>query len=221
MAGNEIMVNQVNIENKQLARYTEQLFKIGLNVRNSYLKVASIIYQIDEKGLAIEQFGNLTEYGEKVLGLKKAQTYALKSVGERFVNPKTKQSILHHTDKDFSVSQLQALLPVKEDEVIYEWSEKEIVNPDMTVSEIKQIVKDYKNPKSESDEETDEIPADVKESDDSFNFKDADVVFSIEIWCDGNSYNFMQGWQENGTTKYEKIDFDSAVKLLKEYNLGK
>lgn len=223
MASNEIMVNQVNIENKQLARYTEQLFNIGLNVRKSYLKVANIIHQIDEKGLAIEQFGNLTEYGEQVLGLKKAQTYALKNVGERFVNSKTKQSTLYHEDKDFSVTQLQALLPVKDDEVLYDWSEKKVINPDMTVNEIKQVVKDYKNPKSESEtnEETEEITADVKESDETFNFKDADVVFSIEIWCDGNGYELMQGWQENGTTKYEKIDFDSAVKLLKEYNLNK
>lgn len=223
MASNEIMVNQVNIENKQLAKYTEQLFNIGLNVRKSYLKVANIIHQIDEKGLAIEQFGNLTEYGEQVLGLKKAQIYALKNVGERFVNSKTKQSTLYHEDKDFSVTQLQALLPVKDDEVLYDWSEKKVINPDMTVSEIKQVVKDYKNPKSESEtnEETDEITADVKESDETFNFKDADVVFSIEVWCDGDGYEFMQGWQENGTTKYEKIDFDSAVKLLKEYNLNK
>lgn len=214
MASNEIMVNQVNIENKQLARYTEQLFNIGLNVRKSYLKIANIIHQIDEKGLAIEQFGNLTEYGEQVLGLKKAQTYALKNVGERFVNSKTKQSTLYHENKDFSVTQLQALLPIKDDEMLYEWSEKQVINPDMTVSEIKQVVKDYKNPKTES--ESNEEVEDSEEITVEAETKDNETpVFSVEVLNHDGRYVFMV--KANGTDFYQNVEFDTVVEMLQEF----
>lgn len=214
MTSNEIMVNQVNIENKQLARYTEQLFNIGLNVRKSYLKIANIIHQIDEKGLAIEQFGNLTEYGEQVLGLKKAQTYALKNVGERFVNSKTKQSTLYHENKDFSVTQLQALLPIKDDEMLYEWSEKQVINPDMTVSEIKQVVKDYKNPKIESEsneevEDSEEITVEAETKDNET------TVFAVEVLNYDGRYVFMV--KANGTDFYQNVEFDTVVKMLQEF----
>lgn len=146
MATQEITVHGMVIENKQLARLTDQLYRIGLNVKKSYLKVASIIHQIDEKGLAVEQFGGLTEYGEQVLGLKKAQTYALKSVGERFINTKTKESIFAREDSDYSVTQLQALLPIKDDELLQEWNASDIINPSMTVTAIKEVVKEYRKP---------------------------------------------------------------------------
>lgn len=214
MTSNEIMVNQVNIENKQLARYTEQLFNIGLNVRKSYLKIANIIHQIDEKGLAIEQFGNLTEYGEQVLGLKKAQTYALKNVGERFVNSKTKQSTLYHENKDFSVTQLQALLPIKDDEMLYEWSEKQVINPDMTVSEIKQVVKDYKNPKTESEsseeaEESEEIVVEAETNDNEA------PVFAVEVLNYNGRYVFMV--KAKDTDFYQNVEFDTVVEMLQEF----
>lgn len=214
MSNNEIMVNQVNIENKQLARYTEQLFNIGLNVRKSYLKIANIIHQIDEKGLAIEQFGNLTEYGEQVLGLKKAQTYALKNVGERFVNSKTKQSTLYHENKDFSVTQLQALLPIKDDEMLYEWSEKQVINPDMTVSEIKQVVKDYKNPKTES--ESNEEVEDSEEITVEAETKDNETpVFAVEVLNYDGRYVFMV--KAKGTDFYQNVEFNTVVEMLQEF----
>ncbi len=168
MTTQEITVHGMAIENKQLARLTDQLYRIGLNVKKSYLKVASIIHQIDEKGLAVEQFGGLTEYGEQVLGLKKAQTYALKSVGERFVNAKTKESIFAREDSDYSVTQLQALLPIKDDELLQEWNANDIINPSMTVTDIKEVVKEYRKPQlteGTDTEEADTEEADTKEAD--------------------------------------------------------
>lgn len=209
MTTQEIMVHGTTIENKQLARLTDQLYRIGLNVKKSYLKVASIIHQIDEKGLAVEQFGGLTEYGEQVLGLKKAQTYALKNVGERFVNAKTKESIFAREDSDYSVTQLQALLPIKDDELLQEWNANDVINPSMTVTDIKEVVKEYRKPQltegTESEEADTEEAAEVNEK--------ADTISIIIKKTGKDDYKFFIKDSE-GT---EEVDIDIVLAIIEAY----
>lgn len=185
----EIVKSNVQIENKQLARYTQSIFTTGATIKKSYLKIASIIATIDDKKLYESQFGNLESYGKEVLGLKKAQTYAIRNVGKLFVDPKTKESNLYHDDKDFSISQLQAMLPLKTHENAETLVGNGLITPDNTVKEIKETVKDFLNPRTEGEGEGDTANEDSQELVEAENA--FEVVGNIEILQDTKTANHV------------------------------
>ena len=141
----EIMTSKIAetpITNKKLKSYTEQIFKQGLSIKKSFARIAVILCKIDEcKCYEQDGFESVQDYAEKVLGWKKANTYAMLRVGRDYIDGKTYESILPHGETDYSTSQLQALLPLKSVETAMKLAEEETISPDMTVKEIKEVVK--------------------------------------------------------------------------------
>lgn len=141
----EIIRNEeIAISNTKLRKFTEDIFKQGLNIKKSLARVAVILVKIDEsKCYEQDGFESVQDYAARVLGWKQASTYAMLRVGRDYLDGKTYESVLPHGDTDYSTSQLQALLPLKSVEKAKELAEENIINPDMTVKAIKDVVKNY------------------------------------------------------------------------------
>jgi hypothetical protein len=140
------------INNKQLKKYTNQIFKMGMNIRNNMLGIAYVLAQIDESGCFVDDgFESVHEYAQKVCGIKRAQSYAMIKAGRNYIAPvegskvfKVASVLTHEPTKDYSLSQLQALLPLNDVELAKSWSYDGIIDSEMTVQQIKQIVSDYR-----------------------------------------------------------------------------
>ena len=149
---NEISVKEMpEIQNKELKKYTNRIQRLGMNIRSNMLAIAYTIAQIDASGCyADDGFESVHEYTAAVYGIKKAQSYAMLSVGRDYltqVNSKNfaVETILDHTSgKDYSLSQVQALLPLKDANKAVDLSVKGVISSDMTVKQIKDIVKEIR-----------------------------------------------------------------------------
>lgn len=165
---NEIVVKEMpEIQNKELKKYTNRIQRLGMNIRSNMLAIAYTIAQIDASGCyADDGFESVHEYTAAVCGIKRAQSYAMLSVGRDYltqVNSKSfaVETILDHTSgKDYSLSQVQALLPLKDANKAVELSVNGVISSDMSVKQIKDIVKEIrgvgKSEDGEDGEETEE-----------------------------------------------------------------
>lgn len=141
-----------SIQNKQLKKFTNQIFKMGMNIRNNMLGIAYTLAQIDESGCFFDDgFESVHEYAEKVCGIKRAQSYAMVKAGRNYIAPVTGSNafkvasvLSHEPTKDYSLSQIQALLPLNDVELAKSWSYDGVIDSEMTVQEIKQLVKAYR-----------------------------------------------------------------------------
>lgn len=143
-------------KNAKLRKYTEQIFKQGLNIKKAYACIAVTLAQIDDSQCyQVDGFKSADDYAEQILGIKYAQSRALIRVGRDYIDNKSLESVLNHPEgKDFTCTQIQALFPLKTVEAAQELAENEIITPDMTVAEIKEIVNAVKNgSKSEGESE--------------------------------------------------------------------
>lgn len=174
MAVDIIKANEVTITNRKLQNFTEQIYKQGLNIKKAFAKVAVILVKIDDcKCYEQDGFESVQDYALKVFGWKAATTYNMLRIGREYIDGKTLESVLPHEEgNDYSNSQLQALLPLKSVDTAKTLAEKDIISPDMTVKEIKDVVKNYKadNTKSSGksedtkDEENDSAESEMIEA---------------------------------------------------------
>lgn len=189
---NEMMkVNEVEITNTKLRNFTEQIHKQGQNIQKSFAKVAAILTKIDDsKCYEQDGFESVHDYTNKVFGWKKANSYAMLKVGREYIDGKTLESVLpHETGNDYSTSQLQALLPLKSVDTVKELAEREEISPAMSVREIKEVVKAYKNKDEIVDVEGEESEtADTPETLEAVAYT---VINSIELVSDADGKNYI------------------------------
>lgn len=214
MAVEIIKSNEVQISNTKLRNYTEQIFKQGLNIKKAFAKVATILVKIDDsKCFEADGFESVQDYALQVFGWKQATTYAMLRIGREYIDGKTLESVLpHETGNDYSNSQLQALLPLKSVETAKALAEKEIINPEMTVKEIKKIVKDYKagNSKSTGENEDTEIAENTDGNSDTIEVAAWTMIHSVEIlqMSDGNITFMLDG---------EEVEKGDILLMLDEF----
>ena len=150
--------NAIEFKNAKLRKYTNDIFKQGLNIKKAYARIAVTLSKIEESQCyQADGFESVHEYSEKVLGFKSSQSYALLKIGKQFIDEKTFETLLPHEEgNDFGMSQVQAMLPLKS----FYWANELVtdgrITVDMTVKEIKDIVKDELNAgkETETSEET-------------------------------------------------------------------
>lgn len=214
MAVEIIKSNEVQISNTKLRNYTEQIFKQGLNIKKAFAKVATILVKIDDsKCFESDGFESVQDYALRVFGWKQATTYAMLRIGREYIDGKTLESVLpHETGNDYSNSQLQALLPLKSVETAKALAEKEIINPEMTVKEIKKIVKDYKagNSKSTGENEDTEIAENTDGNSDTIEAAAWTMIHSVEILqtSDGNITFMLDG---------EEVEKGDILRMLDKF----
>ena len=139
---NTIIAKCQKFENKELQRATAVIIKTTESVGKGLLKIASVMAEIDTNRLYEDDFPTIYAYGEKVFGYKKSNVNNMVRVGRDYIDRETGKSILALEDgRDFTMHQLTALLPLKSTETAEEMVRDGEIEPEMTVAEIRNVVK--------------------------------------------------------------------------------
>lgn len=162
---NEMMVTTREFKNTKLRNYTEQIYKQGVSIKKSYARIAATLAKIDmSKCYEMDGFTDVHDYAQQVLGLKKSTSYSFLKIGYEYIDSKSLESVLKHDEgNDFSISQLQVILPLKSVETAKELAERNEINPNMTVKEIKEVVKGLTGKGKEEGGENHDISEEVIE----------------------------------------------------------
>lgn len=134
------------IKNDTLRVRTQQLYNDGMALQRARRAIAFNLVSIHKEAaiLCREFDGKDSEakfdtYGEKILGLKRAQLRALVRVGEKFIKSDYDSVLQLASGDDFTTTQLQAIAPIGVPVAKQLVADGELA-PTMTVKEIKEVV---------------------------------------------------------------------------------
>lgn len=155
-----------SIKNEQLRAFTNMLASEIANMHKYMIRASVVLAAIDaSKCYEEDGFESIHDYTAHVLGIKKAQSYAILKVGKEYIDTNSMQSKLPHKgENDYTMTQLQALLPLKSVDTAIEVANQGLINPDMTVKQIKAVVKDYRESLDGENNDVVEATAEVIES---------------------------------------------------------
>lgn len=145
-----------DIRNYRLRQATQKIFRLTNAAKRNLFEIAVTLLKIQTEELYVEDgYSNIYEYGEKVLGYKKAMTNNLVRIAGQYIDKEAMKSILATDSGDYSVSQLQELLVIEPTDA-KQLSDSEIITPSMTTKAIRKAVKDFReNEKTEPEEKED------------------------------------------------------------------
>ena len=132
-----------SIENPTLQAYTEDLMAYAYDLKINALRIASTLVCIVESDCLQEFDNSIVTFGEKVLGLKKSQTYAWLKVGREFLTDHGTSVLAKPEDTEYTMTQLQALLPLTV-ELAKQAAEDRLIDPSMTVKQLKEYVETHR-----------------------------------------------------------------------------
>ena len=187
----EIIKNERVYMDRNLQDVTNKVYAIGDNIKNEVYKIAWLIAMVDARGMyANDGFETVHEWTAQAFGFKKTLSYNLLKIGNEYtrevISRKSKVTgycsnlLLVPVEldengnplpsepapiKDFSVSQLSAMLPVGHREA-EDLVREQVITPDMTVKQIKDIVKS-RNALKNGDTDTDESEPKIEATDPS------------------------------------------------------
>lgn len=140
-------VTEFNFVNKKLTAASKKIANAGSRMKEDMFKISSALAEVKRDKLYEDDgFKNVSEYAEKTFGFKKSLTYSLIGIGERFT---VKIDKTHFGSKyadetgDYTTQQLGVLSSL-DDEQIDELIDNREINKDMTIRELREIVKDVK-----------------------------------------------------------------------------
>lgn len=158
------MEELTNIETKELVNtdlkgHANKIKGYGKNIRTNYLKIAKELYEIDKSECYLDDgFEDTQDFASKVLNIQKTTSYNLIRIGREFLSEDGSRTALTDKGNDYGVSQLQILLPLGIDKA-KELHDEEVIKPEMSVRQLKSIVKHEIDPTEGEDD------GDVVESD--------------------------------------------------------
>ena len=202
-------------ENELLKKATEEIIKLQKNVNESLISVAGISGEVAKsKSYEDDGFKSAQEWLMNTFNYKKSTAYTMVKIGKEYTQleidgclPIYKTIFAdNETDRDFSLTQLEKLLPLGK-EKISEMLKDGSISYDMTVKEIKEFVSDIKSitdvEKEVESEATEATEAtEVKNSEES-----KECVVTIEIW---NNCIFVND------EKYNFNDLNEVVKYMRK-----
>ena len=141
----DIITTSQKFENKELQKVTNEIQRVGVSIRQNFYKLAGLLKRVETERLFVDDgFMSVSEYAEKTFGIKKTTTYNLIKIAGSYLGKTGKESNLPHTGtRDYSSSQLNALLPLDEDTVRQLANDGDIY-PEMSVRDMKKVIKLYK-----------------------------------------------------------------------------
>lgn len=171
----EIITNAIattTYMNKDLVKATKKVNKLGSSIQRNLFEVAAIVAEVDRTQCYEEDgFKNVHEWTAQAFGIKKTASYSLLKIGKDYVEILLNEkgtaiaygsNLYHATEKDFSMSQVEALLPAGKD-LAEDLAATEKVTPEMTVREIKKVVKEFTADPEEVEEESEAEAEEVNE----------------------------------------------------------
>lgn len=141
---NEIMkANQeLTINDKKLKGFINRIEKQGTVMMKSQRAVAGLLGQIENtECYKADGFESAADFAVKYYGVKKDYARKLVRIGTQYVEKDFTTNLAHNADKDFTISQLSALLVAKDQTKMRELCEQGVINPDMTFKDIQEVVK--------------------------------------------------------------------------------
>lgn len=153
----ELTSKKLSLIDKDLKDYTTKIKKCGDNIRKNYIKIAHLLSEVDAKECYLEDgFESAIDYAGQVLGIQKTTAYNMLKIGKEYIAENGERTILTDSGTDYSVSQIQVLLPLGVEKV-KEINEEGVISPEMSVRQIKNLVKGLNTdttPDPEEDENT-------------------------------------------------------------------
>lgn len=151
----ELTSKKLSLIDKDLKDYTTKIKRCGDNIKKNYIKIAHLLSEVDSKECYLEDgFESVIDYAGQVLGIQKTTAYNMLKIGKEYVAENGERTILTEKGEDYSVSQIQALLPLGVEKV-KEINEDGTITPEMSVRQIKNLVKGLtESPDPEEDENT-------------------------------------------------------------------
>lgn len=160
----ELTSKKLSLIDKDLKDYTAKIKKCGDNIRKNYIKIARLLFEVESKECYLEDgFESTIDYASQVLGIQKTTAYNMLKIGKEYIAESGDRTILTDTGADYSVSQIQALLPLGVEKV-KEINDEGTINPEMSVRQIKNLVKGLTE---SSDPEEDENTVDGESGEES------------------------------------------------------
>lgn len=186
-------LQKTEFTNRELQTATNNIFKLGESIKNSWFKVAYIVSEVDTKGAYVDDgFETVHDWVTKTFGLKKTASYTLLKIGKEYTRKITNSSgktigygsnLVEDGESDFSKTQVECLLPLGH-EIARELADTGVIRPDMTCKDIKTFVKNYQNSNdANSDSEPIETEEDIVEVTDNSSVEDT-PEFDEEQWTE-------------------------------------
>ena len=206
-------------ENQSLAKATEEIIRLQKNVNQSLISVAGISGEVEKsESYKDDGFKNAQEWLMSTFNYKKSTAYTMVKIGKEYVElemdgcvPVYKTIFANkETDEDFTLTQLEKLLPLGK-EKIETYLLTGTIKYSMTVKEIKETVATIKalEKKTEPEKETEETEPETEETEPETETKETEkhCNATIEIWNDCIFVN---------DEKYEFSDLNKVIKYIKE-----
>lgn len=138
--------SHVALKNKKLFTATKQVFDLSVsNSKNSW-KLVQLIGKVKNEKLYNQDFPKFEEYTQAVLGMNKSQSYNYAMLAEfaEISNGKaTGHSIIHHEETDYTTTKILVLKSLGIEQ-IKQLDEEGIIDPLMTVEDLKAIAEQFK-----------------------------------------------------------------------------
>lgn len=162
----ELTSKKLSLVDKDLKDYTTKIKKCGDNIRKNYIKIAHLLFEVESKECYLEDgFESTIDYASQVLGIQKTTAYNMLKIGKEYVAENGERTILTNSGVDYSVSQIQALLPLGVEKV-KEINDEGVITPDMSVRQIKGIVKGLTDTDPEPEEDDNTVDGEVTDESD-------------------------------------------------------
>lgn len=168
--------------NKKLNAVTKQIFNINVKVRKNLFQIASILAKVEnEKLYEDDGFKSCAEYAMKTFGYKKSMAYSLVRIGNEYTTEEF-ESVLPHDDVDYTVSQVERMLPLKSVETAKELASDGTLKPTMSCKEIADVVKKFTKGEEPEQENATEEPEQENTTEEPEQENEADelVVDTLE-----------------------------------------
>lgn len=221
--------NKTAIKNDELRSFANMLAQDAMNIRANLLHMSAIMATIAarrESGILEEFDDSIVTFAQERLGIKKSQVYSMVQVGTTFLDNSGK-SLLPEKGGKWSNTQLMALLPMggagKNKLTPSETLDacKELVadgkiSPDMTVADIKEVVKierpdakavaekaKARKAKSDAKSKIEDSKTDSKVEETKPTIHGTKIG-SLEFWqtADGNIHVIIDGKEGNYDTNF-------------------
>jgi len=148
-ANTNAIANAFNFRNPELNKASEKIALCIGTAEKLAFGICAVLADIDRtQCFKDDDFKNVAEYAEKTFSYKKSAANNMLRIGKMYTNSDNNGSSLpHKSEKDFTVSQISEMLTVKPATLI-EACETERLTPEMTVKEIREVVKELNGKKT-------------------------------------------------------------------------
>ena len=220
---NEIIVTNINaiadtFTDERLAAHTRTVGAMAITARNALAAIACTLAAVDaEKCYEADGFASVADYAKRVFGMNKTNAYAMVRVGRDYLVAGGLESVLPHGDRDYTTTQLQALLPLPSVEVARAMADDGTISPEMRVSEIKREVRAYLAHEDAPGDAPEEAPEDTHEGSVAADEIDGAVKTLHEVRIVQNEYGRIRIAVEVGK-KCEEFELADYQKVSRAWN---